>query len=326
MNIKKAVVTGAAGAIGSYLVRKLHKLGVQVIAIDNLTNVPPGRVEYLFGSCDINLYKVDVLDRNAMNDIFKNIVNVDVYFDLAYINGTQQFYSKPLEILSYAGIHVQESFHWVKKLKARWVYFSTPEIYGEPIAIPTPENHQIVVPDISNPRFSYSVGKIFSESFIHASTRQTDDLDVVIVRPNNVYGATDRYHVISDLVGKVLNNQELKVQGSGQETRSFCYVEDAIDQILLVAKNGLNRETYNIGSEEEVTIKKLYELIICLTGYVGQVKFLPLTEGSPRRRCPDLTKLYTLGSSQARPLEMGLREMLSQEILFRNFINKNKKS
>lgn len=323
MKIRKAVITGAAGAIGSYLVRKLYDLGVEIIAIDNLINVPAGRVQYLFKDYDIKLYNTDVLNREAMFDILKDISDVDVYFDLAYINGTKQFYSRPLQILSHAGLHVQESFYWVKKLKARWIYFSTPEIYGEPIIIPTPETHQIVVPNINNPRFSYSVGKIFSESYIHACRRDSDDLDAVIIRPNNVYGATDRYHVISDLVGKILAKQDLQIQGSGQETRSFCYVEDAVDQILLVAEKGLSGETYNIGSEEEVTIKKLYESIISLTGYHGEVSFLPLTDGSPSRRCPDLTKLYSLGCQAPSSLELGLRQMLSREILFRNFINGN---
>lgn len=320
MRIKKAVVTGAAGFIGSHLSKYLHDSGVEVLALDNYSNVPDGRLDYLFPNKEVVIHNVDILNRSVMSDLMEGFGSYDVFFDLAYINGTKQFYTRPVEILAHAGKHVEESFYWIKKSSARWVYFSTPEIYGEPEIIPTPEDHRILISDIRNPRFSYAIGKIFSESFIYGALVADQNLDVVIVRPNNAYGATDRYHVISEALEKIFNGEELTIQGTGEETRAFCYVEDMVRQIILIAENGVKSETYSMGSSEEVSIIKLFDLIAKEVGYKGGVRHVPLLKGSPIRRCPDLTKIKSLGCLTNTSLAEGLKITYAKEIAYRSLI------
>ena len=321
INFNKAIVTGAAGFIGSHLFRRLLDRGVDTLGLDNFSNVPDGRLKFLFDGRVPNISNVDILDRELVSKKIEEFGNCDIFFDLAYINGTKQFYTRPLEILRHAGRHVDESFYWARRLSARWIYFSTPEIYGEPDVVPTPEDHRVLVPEISNMRFSYSIGKIFSENYVHAALAGFNDLDAIILRPNNAYGPTDRFHVISDFLAKILDESPLTIQGTGAESRSFCYVEDMVDQILMVAENGVRGETYSIGSNAEISIAELVDLIIDITGYDKYIQKLPLAAGSPLRRCPDLGKVGRLGQLVATPLDDGLRETFKKEIAFRKFKN-----
>ncbi len=317
MRIKKAVVTGAAGFIGSHLSKYLYDCGVEILALDNYSNVPEGRLDYLFPNKEVVIHNVDILNRGVMSNLMASFGSYDVFFDLAYINGTKQFYTRPVEILAHAGKHVEESLYWIKKSSARWVYFSTPEIYGEPGIIPTPEDHRILISDIKNPRFSYAIGKIFSESFIHGALISDQNLDVVIVRPNNAYGPTDRYHVISEMLEKIFKGEELTIQGAGHETRAFCYIDDMVNQIILIAEKGLKAETYTMGSSEEVSISSLVDMITEATGYDGGRRNIPLLAGSPLRRCPDLSKLKQIGAFKNRSLKDGLLETIKHELQFR---------
>jgi UDP-glucose 4-epimerase len=198
------------------------------------------------------------------------------------------------------------------------VYFSTPEMYGEPDLIPTPEEHRILISEIKNPRFSYAIGKIFSESYIHGALISDNDLDVVIVRPNNAYGPTDRYHVISELMEKIFSGEPLSIQGSGEETRAFCYVDDMVDQILLIASAGLCGETYSMGSDYEVSISQLIKCVCNVTGYQGDILKVPLMLGSPNRRCPDLSKLRTLGLLGSIDLMSGIDKTYKLEKKYRS--------
>jgi UDP-glucose 4-epimerase len=318
MKFKKAVVTGAAGFIGSHLTRRLYDSGVEVLAVDNFSNVPDSRVKFLFPNNEVDIKHIDVTDRNSFGVELESFGDFDVFYDLAYINGTKQFYTRPLEILAHAGKHVQESFYWVNKFSARWVYFSTPEIYGEPDLIPTPEEHRMVISEITNPRFSYAIGKIFSESYIHGALISDNDLDVVIVRPNNAYGPTDRYHVISELMEKIFSGEPLSIQGTGEETRAFCYVEDMVEQILLIASAGICGETYSMGSDCEISIAQLIECVSKVTGYQGDILKVPLMLGSPNRRCPDLSKLRALGLLGSTDLISGIEKTYALEKMYRS--------
>ncbi len=304
--MKRAIVTGGAGFIGSYLTKRLLETGVEVLSVDNYSNVPDQRLRYFSPVKGFAVKRLDVLDSKAFGAALDQFGAFDTFFDLAYINGTKQFYTRAHEILAHAGTHVQQSLHWVQSRKARWVYFSTPEIYGEPGVVPTPEDHRVLMSDLKNPRFSYAIGKVFSESFIHAARLADPSLNAVIVRPNNTYGPTDRFHVIADLMEKVFRGEPLEIQGSGDETRSFCYVEDMVDQILLVAEKGKPGEVYSMGSEEEVTIKDLVSKLQSATGVAAKVSYGPLSAGSPKRRRPDLSRIRSLGASPARSVADGL--------------------
>jgi nucleoside-diphosphate-sugar epimerase len=320
MKINKAFITGAAGFIGSHLVKKLIDNGIQVLAIDDFSNYQEGRLNYLFGKKKSLIKNISILDRAAVRKEINIFGKFDIFFDLAYINGTKQFYSRALEILSHSGLHIQESLYWADKIHCRWIYFSTPEIYGEPEVLPTSERHPIKISDIKNPRFSYAIGKIYSESFIYAAMSKYQNLDSIIVRPNNAYGPTDRNHVISDIIDKILSGEDLTIQGSGEETRSFCYIDDIVNQIILVSNNGKSGECYNIGSDEEIKIKSLVNKILSISGKSQNFSSVDPQLGSPLRRCPDISKLKKLGNYYTTSIDDGLKRTWENEINFRNSV------
>jgi UDP-glucose 4-epimerase len=318
--MNNVLITGGAGFIGSYLSRKLNSLGVATLIVDNFSNVPCGRIEFLHDGLQIPVENVDICDLIKLEYITNKYGPFDYIFDLAYINGTKQFYTHSLQILQHAGVHVQNMHKIVKKFGSRWIYFSTPEIYGEPDLIPTPESHRIQIENLKNPRYSYAIGKIYSESFINAAMLSFNELDAIIVRPNNTYGATDRYHIISETFEKIINGEEITIQGSGEETRTFCYVEDIVDQILHIAKHASTGDVFSMGGNMETTINKLVEYIVDISDYAGSISNVALKTGSPLRRQPDISKLVSIGGNFNRDLKQGLALSFENELVFRSFI------
>jgi dTDP-glucose 4,6-dehydratase/UDP-glucose 4-epimerase len=244
---------------------------------------------------------------------------------LAYMQGTQTFYSEPRQVLDVALRGIVNVLEACRATGCReLVLVSSSEAYETPPVWPTPENVPLVVPDPLNPRYSYGGGKIASELAALAWQR-TGILDrLIIVRPHNIYGPDmGTHHVIpefcqrlNELTARPENNRlsdtaepiVFPIQGSGHETRSFCWIDDCIDQfMLLLDRSPAGAEIYHMGTMDEHTVADVaYRLAEC---YGREIKIEPgiLPKGSPSRRLPDIGKLMRLGYDGPKvPFDEGL--------------------
>jgi len=306
------LVTGGSGFIGSYLVKALVDRGDDVRVLDNNLR---GSAEKLDGYLDrIDFRQGDILDYKIVEDATKG---VEVVYHLAYVNGTENFYSFPEKVLE---IGVKGALNTLDAAihcgVRRYVVTSSSEVYNQPKRIPTPEDERLVVPDVLNPRFSYGGGKIITELLAVHYAGKTE-LETVICRPHNVYGPNMGVgHVIPQFALRLRDMVEESTQdilqfpiiGTGEETRAFCYVLDAIDAILLAADQGEHRGIYHVGTEEEVSIRSLAEAVAKHRGIPIQIKVSENLSGAPSRRCPSIEKLRALGYEPRWTLEQGIAE------------------
>lgn len=307
---KHYLVTGGTGFIGAALVLRLLKDGHKVRILDNNSRGAARRLGKL--AADVELLVGDVRDRNLVS---KAVRGVDAVHHLAFVNGTENFYKHPdlvMEVGSKGMIYVVDACieHGVGEL----ILASSSEVYQTPPRTPTDENVPLVVPDLMNNRYSYGGGKLFSELYaVHVASARMER--VVIYRPHNVYGPDMGWeHVIPQFAVRLRDSIDAKstgrisfsIQGSGKETRSFCYIDDFIDSLILVQTKGENRNLYHLGTLEEVSIGDLARRMASLMG--REIELVPgeLTAGSTLRRCPDITKLAALGYSQKVSLDQGL--------------------
>jgi nucleoside-diphosphate-sugar epimerase len=307
----KYLVTGGTGFIGSALVRRLVKERHNVRVLDNDLRGVSARLKDI--SHKIELVQADIRDAKAVQDACRGINSV---IHLAYVNGTEFFYSKPdlvLDIAVKGMINVLEGCmqEGVKEL----ILASSSEVYQTPPRIPTDETVPLSVPDPFNPRYSYGGGKIICELMsIHYGRKHFDR--VIIFRPHNVYGPDMGWeHAIPQFVIRMkqlcANNRKKKIdfpiQGTGKEKRSFVFIDDFIDGLMQVLKKGKHLNIYHIGTTEELTVEKVAEEV---GKYFGrEIKIVPreLSKGSPIRRCPDISKIMALGYQPKFKFSEGLK-------------------
>lgn len=309
---KKILVTGGTGFIGSALVKALVNDGNKVRVLDNQSRGKATRLKSIKGQ-----FEMVVGDIRNPKIVEKACRGMDSVVHLAYINGTQFFYTKPelvLEVGVKGMINVLDGCirHGVKEL----VLMSSSEVYQTPLLIPTPETVPLIVPDPLNPRYSYGGGKIISELLAINYGRKYFKR-VLIIRPHNVYGPDMGWeHVIPQFI---LRMQKLvreskdgvirfPIQGSGKETRAFVYIDDFIEGLKLVMDKGEHLGIYHVGTMDEVTIK----MVALEIGRCFQKKVIiaqgKLLEGSTLRRCPDIGKLEKLGFKPKVSLRDGLQK------------------
>ena len=293
--MNKFAVTGASGFVGAYLCRALLAEGFFVNAIDN--NLRGNKNRLRGASEKLKFYTVDVRDKNCLLDAFKGCTTI---FHLAAVNGTENFYNKPDLVLD-VGIKgmfaVAEAA--IEAGVENLVVASSAEVYQTPKIIPTPEDIELFLPNSTNPRYSYGGSKIVSE-LIAMNFGRKHFKKVQIFRPHNVYGPDMGWkHVIPQFIVRIqaeierTNGQsiELEIKGDGEESRSFCYVDDIIAGILKMVELGSNRGIYNIGNDHEIKIKELVGLIAKNMGVEITIKNLTAMEGSTKRRCPNIEKM-----------------------------------
>ena len=304
---KKILVTGGAGFIGSSIVKKLFDNGYSVVVYDNFQ-----RSENLKRLSDIkNKIKIVRGDIRDLKKLRSNLKGIDMVIHLAYVNGTKYFYQRPKEIFDIAikgMLNVIDccKYHNVKE----FALFSSSEVYGEPEIIPTPEDVPLKISNIKNSRFSYGGGKLCCELIFQYMCKDIFKKSFT-VRPHNVYGPEMGYeHVIPEIstkVSKLKNNSSLKIQGSGNETRSFIYIDDFVDAFMLVMKNSKHLEIYNIGNDEEIRILDLVKKIIKILNK-KKIKIIKskIKEGSPQHRTPCIKKIKKIGFKNKYSLNSGL--------------------
>ena len=295
----KILVTGGAGFLGSALTRRLCENGHEVRVLDDASRGHPARLRDV--PCELVIG--DIRDPEAVSEA---VYGCDTIVHAACRQGTRQFYEQPRQVLDVAlrgMLNVLSACeeHAVRDL----MFISSSETYQVASVVPTPETVPLTVPAVENPRYSYGGGKIASEVMGFAWAR-TGTLDrFIAVRPHNVVGPDmGNGHVIPEFCHRM--NRLVReypegvipfdIQGTGQETRSFCAIEDCTEQLcLLLGKVPEGRHVYNAGTMDERTIADVAHRVAACYG--RQIRIIPgvLQEGSPPRRLPDTSKIQALG-------------------------------
>lgn len=306
---RKFLVTGGTGFIGSALVRGLVHRGAHVRCLDNNSRGATDKLGDVVNR--VELVIGDIRDPATVRLAARGM---DTVCHLAYINGTEFFYDRPELVLEVA---VKGMMNVLDACLAEGVrdliVASSSEVCVGSARIPTPEDVPLVVPDVSNPRYSYGGGKIISELLTINYGRKHFER-VVIFRPHNVYGPNmGAEHVIPQFavrMGRAFAGTEgivpFPIQGTGQETRSFIYIDDFTDGLLRVIERGAHLNVYNIGTPDEVTMARVAHLVAACFGRHIEVVPGAIRPGSTLRRCPDITKLRSLGFSPTTSLEAGV--------------------
>jgi nucleoside-diphosphate-sugar epimerase len=308
------LVTGGTGFIGSALVRGLLRGGAHVRSFDNDSRGSLARLSDLSGDerHRLELVQGDIREREA---VARAVQGMDSVAHLAYVNGTEFFYSRPelvLEVAVKGMLNVLDGCieHGVRDL----VLASSSEVYQTPAHVPTDESAPLSVPDVQNPRYSYGGGKIISE-LLTLNYGRTHFSRVVIFRPHNCYGPDmGEEHVVPQLIRRLHERSlgttgpvVLPIQGSGEETRSFVYVDDLVDGVLRLIEDGEHLNVYHVGTDLEVSIKNLVHALGRVMERPVIVETGPLQPGGTLRRCPAIGKLRRLGYEPRISLDEGLR-------------------
>lgn len=305
---KNVLVTGGAGFLGSWICDVLVHQGAKVTCVDNFASGLAKNIEHL----KIKFIEHDISKPIEFDEKF------DLVMHLASRASPFEFARYPIQILKANTLGIWVALGIAKKHKARFLYTSTSEIYGDPDPrfIPTPESYNGNV-NPTGPRSCYDEAKRAGEAFVKAYELQ-HGMDTRIVRIFNTYGprmrAGDIYgRVVSRFIEQALNNRQITVFGDGSQTRSFTYVTDQIEGILrLAALDEAEGEVVNIGSDKETSILELAKMIKKLTNSPSEIVFQPLPKDDPRRRCPDITKAKKLLNWKPRvSLEEGLRKTIA---------------
>ena len=305
---RNILVTGGAGFIGSALVAKLiEDKNNFVVVVDNLLtghqdNIPEAENNNLI------FIKEDVNNIKEISDIFARY-SFDYVFHYAAIVGVQRTLANPILVLNDI-IGLRNIMGLSKNTGVKRVFYSSSsEVYGEPVELPQNEHTTPL-----NSRLPYAIVKNVGEAYLK-SYKKEFDMDYTIFRFFNTYGpAQSREFVISKFIARALRNEDITIYGDGSQTRTFCYIDDNIQSTT----NAFYREQFkndvvNIGSDVEISILRLAELVIELTNSKSEIVFLPpLVEGDMSRRNPDTTKMKTLLDNPLISLETGIRRLLEK--------------
>ena len=300
----RIVITGAAGFIGSHLSEALLDRGHSVVGIDNLLTGDTANVAHLAGR-DFVLIKHDVT----------NYINVegpvDVVLHWASPASPIDYLELPIPTLKVGALGTHKALGLAKAKNARFVIASTSEVYGDPLEHPQKETYWGNVNPVG-PRGVYDEAKRFAEAMTTAYHRY-HGLDAKIVRIFNTYGPRMRLRdgrAVPAFMSQALTGQDVTIFGTGQQTRSFCYVTDLVDGIIRLMESNIN-DPVNIGNPQEMTIEQIARMIIKLTGSKSKLVYRPLPEDDPKVRQPDITRARTLlGWEPKIGLEEGLTRTL----------------
>lgn len=300
--MKYILVTGAAGQVGSCMVDYLvQQQDVFVVAVDNFLtgkkeNLPTVSLpNYKFIQCDVNNYE-------ALSGVMLSY-KFDYVFHYAAVVGVKRTLEHPLWVLN--DIKGIENVLNLSKNTGveRFFFSSSSEVYGEPFEHPQNENTTPL-----NSKLPYAVVKNVAEAYIRSYQKEFG-LDYTIFRFFNTYGPKQSEDfVVKKFIKLALNNENITLYGDGSQTRTFCFIDDNIlATATCLFENKFVNDTLNIGSDIEMTIKELAELVIKVTGSQSKIEYLPaLEEGDMTRRRPDISKMKTLIPNQFTALEAGI--------------------
>jgi UDP-glucuronate decarboxylase len=302
--MNRVLVAGGCGFVGSHLVEVLVSRGLDVTVVDNLTS---GQMQNLAGiESRVKLVRADISELPSL-DPFDTIIN------LASRASRPEWEKYPIQVCLANSLGQNNLLRLAVTSRARYLFTSTSEVYGDPDEIPTPETYSGRI-DPSGSRAPYDESKRFGETLLLAYVRELG-LDATIARVFNTYGprmrGDDLYgRVVDRFLRQALANRPLTVYGDGSQTRSFCYVADTVRGLVTLLDRGRPGETYNVGSHEETRILDLAQIVQRLTGTRSEIEFRPLPPDDPKRRVPNTSKIRNLGWSPEVSLEPGLRRTL----------------
>ena len=302
-NKKTILITGASGFIGNALYAKLKNENYNIIGLDNFF-----RGKNLKNQ---TIIKGSIFDKKILK---KLICKSDIIIHLVAINGTRNFYNIPdkvFEVSMRGAMILYDCLNEIGDKNKKILLASSGEVYGEPKKIPTDERVSLVVRDIFNNRYSYGGGKICQDLIARYLISKVVK-ECIIFRPHNVYGPNMGFdHVIPELMMKSLKaKNKITIEGSGKETRSFCYIDDFLNGLIILIKKKINGfNIFNIGNDYEISIKNLTKLIIKNSKKNLLIQNKKLRTGSSKRRCPDIKKIKKLGYKPLVNLETGIEKM-----------------
>jgi dTDP-glucose 4,6-dehydratase len=302
--VATAVVTGGAGFLGSHLCDYLLAQGHRVICVDNLESSTLENLEHIRDE-RFAFINHDVIERIEVDE------PVDVVYHLAALASPIDYLRQPLHSLKTGSSGTHNALGLAKWKRARFLLASTSEIYGDPQVHPQPETYWGNVNPVG-PRGVYDEAKRYAEAMTMAYHRQ-QGVDTCVARIFNVYGPRMRRNdgrAVPTFMRQALEHKPLTVFGDGSQTRSFCYVDDMIRGLYLLAQSA-EHQPVNIGNPNEFTILELAEAVIRVTDSKSEIVYEALPVDDPQIRQPDITRAKEiLGWAPEVELEEGLQRML----------------
>lgn len=316
--MKRVLITGAAGFLGSHLCDRFIREGYHVIGMDNLITGDLRNIEHLFKLEQFEFYHHDVSK-------FVHVPgNLDYILHFASPASPIDYLKIPIQTLKVSSLGTHNLLGLAKAKKARILVASTSEVYGDPMVHPQTEDYWGNVNPVG-PRGVYDEAKRFMEAMTMAY-HTYHGLETRIVRIFNTYGPRMRLNdgrVLPAFIGQALRGEDLTMFGDGSQTRSFCYVDDLVEGIYKLLMSDY-AQPVNIGNPDEITIREFGEEILKLTGANQKLIALPLPQDDPKQRKPDITKAKSiLGWEPKISRSEGLKityeyfKTLSKEDLFR---------
>jgi len=306
-----AVVSGGAGFLGSHLCDFLLEKGHRVICVDNLDTGSLQNIEHLRNGDDDDFLFVN----HDVTEPFFIEERVDYVFHLASPASPIDYLRLPLHTLKVGSYGTHHMLGLAKFKRSRFLIASTSEVYGDPQVHPQPETYWGHVNPIG-PRGVYDEAKRYAEALTMAYHRQ-QGVNTVIARIFNTYGPRMRPHdgrAIPTFIRQALENKPLTVFGDGSQTRSFCYVDDQIRGLYLLATSGEHLPV-NIGNPHEMTLLELAEAVVRVTGSKSEIVFEALPVDDPQVRQPDITRAQqVLGWEPEVELDEGLKRLLASMV------------
>ena len=299
------LVTGGAGFIGSHLCDRLIEAGEEVVCLDNFFTGSRDNIAHLLDCPRFELVRHDVVDPIRLE--------VDQIYNLACPASPLHYQFNPVKTVEANVVGTLNSLRLAQQIGARILQASTSEVYGDPTIHPQTEAYRGNVNPIG-PRACYDEGKRVAETLMMDYHRQ-GGVDIRIARIFNTYGprmdeADGR--VVSNFIVQTLKGEPLTLFGTGEQTRSFCYVDDLIDGLIRLMNTEGIHEPVNLGNPNEFTIRELAEQISDLFGTTSSVRYCPLPEDDPTQRCPDIHRAeLLLGWSPKVQLREGLRRTVA---------------
>jgi dTDP-glucose 4,6-dehydratase len=285
---RRAIITGGAGFVGSHLIDRLRRDGVEVVCIDNMLTGRPGNLAHLEADSGFELIERDV---TAPWDVDGS---VDAVLHLASPASPVDYQRHPVATLDVGTIGTRRALEFAREKHARFLLASTSEVYGDPDVHPQVETYWGNVNPVG-PRSMYDESKRAAEAYVMAFHRSLG-VDTRIARIFNTYGPrmrSDDGRAVPQFITQALRGEPMTVYGDGSQTRSLCYVDDLVDGLIRLLDSDYP-EPVNLGNPDELTVQELAEIVRRVCGSASAIETRPLPVDDPRRRCPDISRAETI--------------------------------
>ena len=305
-DFNRAVVLGGAGFIGSHLCDALLEAGTQVVCVDNFCTGRQANIAHLVDTPGFTLVEHDVTDP------LPDVGPLDAIFHLASAASPDAYLRLPIETLRAGSLGTEHGLQLAERHGARFVLASTSEVYGDPERHPQTEDYVGHVNPIG-PRSVYDEAKRFAEAMTFAYARSRG-VRVGVARIFNTYGPRMQPNdgrMVPNFITQALAEQPCTVTGTGNQTRSICYVSDTVAGLLRLARSS-EPGPINLGNPVELTVLEIARLVAGIIGSQAGIRHLPAVEDDPQRRCPDITRaVWRLDWRPFVQLEEGLKQTIA---------------